>query len=199
MAPLLLHTFLFLFPAVGILREKTFQPLPAGVHTWDSSSSQRPLVQGVSSRSFGKSLWRHQAVMWRSKVNCQSHSQSCLWSGGLCSSVPLRGANVLLEPLTDSTGSKPRNFSEGDSRGNYSCHPKLVIYLFTQAAILGRCWTSLPFCRLPDSVSPPTPGPPVTQRKGHVLSPSLAFGKVFFFFIWVWRKYVCYFWYKRSR
>lgn len=125
----------------------------------------------------GESLWRHQAETWRSKVNCQPHSQSCMWSG---SWVPVTGANVLLQPLTDATGSKPRNFFEGDSRGNYSCHPKLVIYVFTQAEILERCWPSLRFASFQTlCVSPPTPSPQVLQRKGHLLSVSLAFGRFF--------------------
>lgn len=67
---------------------------------------------------------------------------------------------------------------------------------FTQAEILGRCWPSLHFAAL-QALSLPAPGPQVLQRKGHVLSLSLAFGRVFLFgsggstFV--------IFWYKQSR
>lgn len=51
---------------------------------------------------------------------------------------------------------------------------------FTQAEILGRCWPPLHLAGFQTlRVSPPTPSPRVLQRKGHLLSLSLAFGRVF--------------------
>lgn len=183
MAPLLLRTFLFLFPAVAILWEKAF----AASSGRSTHLELRQQPEATCARCAlpvlqeGRSQWRHRAETWRSKVNCQPHSQSCVWSCGLCSSVSLTEASVLLLPLTDATGSKPRNFSEGDSRGNYSCHPKLVIYLFTQAETFWEMLAPAAFCFQALCVSLPTPSLWVLQRKGRLLSLSLAFGRVFLF------------------
>lgn len=149
MAPLLLHTFPFLLPAVAILWDKAFaassgRSAHLGLRQQPEATCARcalPVLQE------GKSLWRHQAETWRSKVNCQPHFLSCVWSGGLCSWVSLTGADVLLQPLTGATGSKARSFSEGDSCPSQTCN--LPLY---PSRDFWEMLAPAAFCRLPESL-----------------------------------------------
>lgn len=90
----------------------------------------------------GKSLSRQQAETWNPRlIACSVTRNVC--DDRLCTAAPFTKANVTLQPLAVVTGSKHKNFFEVDSRGNYNCHPKLVIYVLTQAEIFGRCWLLL--------------------------------------------------------
>lgn len=174
---------------------KGLLPPSAGAHTWDSGSCQRPLVQGVSSRSFGK--------------------------GSCCGGTRLKPGDLRLIaspipraawwPLLFCASHRSKCPSAVDRWNRLKTQELFWRWQQRQLQLLSQTW-NLPldirrdfremlvltaFCRHPGSVSPPTPAPWVLQRKGYVLSLSLAFGRGFF--IWVWRKYVCYFWYKQSR